>query len=114
MRKLSLLMALAASVAFAQDVPDIDSPHWMHGQKAIMDVYTVDTRNLDIIATNEYSFKDAEACTNAMSKAMAIANAAVPKGAVAIVKCFAGSKGEDGAARPDVKKADPKPGNTTL
>jgi len=49
-----------------------------------------------------------------MSKAMAIANAAVPKGAVAIVKCFAGSKGEDGAARPDVKKADPKPGNTTL
>jgi hypothetical protein len=97
------------SVSKADDVPPIDSPHWMHGKKAIMDVYTVNTETLEIIATNEYAFEDAKSCVNAMGKATAIANAAVPKGAVAIVKCFAGAKSAEGGAKPDVK-----PGTTEL
>lgn len=98
-----------AQLAFADDsVPPIDSPHWMHGKKAIMDVYTIDLTTLDIIATNEFSFDTAETCANAMGKAMVLANAAVPKGAVAIVKCFAASKGVDATVKPS------KPGTTEL
>lgn len=97
-----------AQRALADDVPPIDSPHWMHGQKAIMDIYTIDTATLDVLATNEYSFPTADACAGAMSKALVIANAAVPKGAVAIVKCFAASKGVADTVKPG------RPGATEL
>jgi len=104
---IGLVLGTAQRV-FADDVPPLDSQHWMHGKKAIMDVYTVDTATLDVIATNEFAFETSDACANAMSKAMAIANEQVPKGAVAIVKCFAASKGADGAVKPG------KPGVTEL
>jgi len=102
------LVLAGIQVARADDVPPLDSPHWMHGKKAIMDVYTIDAATLDVLATNEFAFDTADACANAMSKAMVIANAEVPKGALAIVKCFAASKGADGAVKPG------KPGVTEL
>src|SRR5882757_8533108 len=95
------------SVARADDsVPPLDSPHWMHGKKAIMDVYTIDTTTLDVVATNEFAFATALDCANAMGQALVIANAAVPKGAIAVVKCFAAAKGADDVVKPG------KPGTT--
>lgn len=86
----ALLWCAMVAIALAQETgpnPGVQHINPTHGFKAVMNVYWVDAKTLEIVAEDSYWFPDGEACTDAEPKGVAIANAAAAEGEIAMVEC---------------------------
>jgi hypothetical protein len=117
-----VVIALSAATVAAQEAP-APNPSVPHitptpGFKAVLNVYWVDTKTLDIVSESSYWYPTKGACSDSLPKAFAIAQEAANPGEIAVLECKAVSKrGEtivpDGAQGPSAKP-HVAPGTTDL
>lgn len=115
---LAIVLALAcAALAFAQGLPSGETNPRTLGFKAVLNVYWVSPKTLEITAMDSYYYPTLEKCRDAQPKAETIAQSVAGQGDVAIAECKAMKQVGETVAPDDAQGPPKKPlpkGTVTL